>query len=150
MPLLLVILHLLLLVRASRVVRWRCPYHPWKITGLAVVAAFVSNISAMGSCTLDGQPMGVELVRNRLLCTSNYTIKHGGHQLIVTPNLVGLPLLFDFLKYDRGEPDPVADADVIYEDPSIESTSKVLEFSGDSLDLTFVGEWHCFKWYYCG
>lgn len=114
-------------------------------TGGGLVANFLStNISAIRSCTLDGQPLAIQQLGPTTQCTNNNTIQNGSHIFVVTaiPNQL---LLFDYISYDPIEENiSLTNVDVMYgfADPSINlpTDTGASVFPGDSLDFTFVGE----------
>lgn len=135
------ILRSLLLVRTVQAVKL-CPHHLLETTGQFIDARFSSiNSSAIRSCTLDGQPMTIQVWSSILQCTNNGSIQHGSHILtdIAANVLDSSPLLFDYIVYDPNE--KLTDADIVYSgEDSGSNSGGQLVFLGDTLDFTFIGK----------
>lgn len=113
-----------------------------------ILAFFASDApDAISSCTLDGQPIAIELIGlpPAVQCFTKQTIQYGTHNFVVTATPgFPKPLAFDYIAYVPNEGNvSVTGLDVGYgnQDPLIQMPGGIgLNSTGDTVDFTFIGE----------
>lgn len=109
-----------------------------------------TDISDIGSCTLDGQEIMFQLsgAPPRAQCTASLGVVNEVHQFIFAADggTESETVQFDYIEYDsNGGDTPNVDMAYFSNDSSIEIRSRdnipdTLLSAGDTLDFTFMGE----------